>query len=229
MFLYDKKENSFDVYDFTAKKDDLISYRKNQIEKIPEEERIFIAETHTDPYGYYSPLFERYTGNTFNDRILFASDADNDANNDICYHILKRDNRSKVNNELLLNCYIFGHLEDRSVIRIKYSQNMKYYLLKRKKYDFIGSDEDGKNYKMEDIIQLPESLYLLQLLEQGKFTSFNGKDISEQLALYTLTKINEVSNQELEKMDACGITQDAYFKTREKAQNDVHVLRLIKK
>ncbi len=82
---------------------------------------------------------------------------------------------------------------------------------------------------MEEIIQLPESLYLLQLLEQGRFALFDGKDISEQLALYTLAKINEVSMEELQKMDVCGITQDVYSRTIQKAENHAHLLKLIKR
>ncbi len=234
MFLYDKKEKSLDVYDFTANKDDLIDYRMTQMEQIPESERIFVAETHIDPYGDLL-LFEKYTGKTFNYEVLSASYADNYSEerkkSDVYrrYHVLKSDNRSKRNNEMLLDYYVFGHLADRSVVQIQYPEIIKYYLLKRTSYDFVGSDEYGKNYKMEDIIQLPESLYLLQLLEQDKFTSFDGKDISEQLELYTLAKVNEISMEELQKMDACNITQDAYLKTIKKAENDSHVLKLIKK
>ena len=233
MFLYDKKRKSLDVYDFTANKDDLVDYRMTQMEQIPETERIFVAETHVGPYGD-SPLFEGYTGKTFNDQVLSASYADNDSEERKkgdayrYYHVLRSDNISKRNNEILLDCYELGHLTDKSVVQIQYSEIMKYYLLKRTIYDFVVSDDYGKYYKMEDIIQLPESLYLLQLLEQGRFTSLDGKDISQQLALYTLSKINEVSMEELQKMDTCGITQDAYSRTIKKSKNDAHILKLIK-
>lgn len=234
MFLYDKNKKSLDIYDFTASKEDLINYRITQMEQIPETERVFVAETHIDQYGD-SPLFEKYTGKTFNDKILSASYADNDSekrkNSDAYrrYHVLKNDNRSKINNKMLLDYYEGGHLTDRSVVKIQYPEIIKYYLLKNARYDFAGLDEYGCNYKMGDIIQLPESLYLLQLLEQGKFTSFNGKDISKQLELYTLAKINEINLEEIQKMDACGITQDAYSNVIKKAENDTHILKLIKK
>lgn len=234
MFLYDKKENSLDVFSFTACNDDLKCYRITQMKQIPKTERIFVAETHIGQYDD-SLLLEAYTGETFNDKILSASYADNDSeerknsNAYRRYHVLKSDHRSKSHNELLLNYYVSGYLTDRSVVQIQYPEIMKYYLLINARYDLIHSDDYGKNYMMNDIIQLPKSLYLLQLLEQGRFTSLDGKDISEQLALFTLEKINEVTLEEIKKMDSCGITQDAYSKAIKKAENDAYILKLIKK
>ena len=234
MFLYDKKDKYLDVYDFTASRNDLVNYRMTQMEKLPEDEKVFIAETHVDPYGDI-PLFEKYTGKTFNDSIIPASYADNDSeerkesNAYRRYHVLKSDRRSKRNNEILLDCYGYGHLSDNRVVQIQYAEMIKYYLLKRTHYDFVGSDSYGKNYIMEDIIQLPETLYLLQLIEQGRFDLLDGKNVAEQLALYSLSKINEISFEELQKMDACGITEDICTRVINKADNDTHVLKLIKR
>ena len=112
MLLYDKKEKSLDVYDFSASKDNLIYYRMTQMEKIPKTERFFVAETHTDPYGD-SPLFEEYTGKVFNDRLLLASYADNDSeerkNNAYRrYHVLKNDRIIEKKKDILLNSFIYG-------------------------------------------------------------------------------------------------------------------------
>ena len=234
MFLYDKKDKSLDIYDFTANKNDLVNYRMAQLEQLPEDDRVFVAETHIDPYGDI-PLFEQYNVETFNDLILPANYADNDSeerkNGDAYrrYHVLKRDRRSKRNNEILLDCYRYGFLSDRPIVQIQYDETVKYYLLKKAKYSFLSSDKYGKNYIMEDIIQLPETLYLLQLIEQGKFNSLDGKSVAEQLSLYSLSKINEIGFEEIQKMDACGITEGICTNIINKANNDSHVLRLIKK
>ena len=129
----------------------------------------------------------------------------------------------------MLDGYVYGHLSNNRVVQIQYDEMIKYYLLTRTHYHFEGSDSYGKYYRMEDIIQLPESLYLLQLIEQGRFNLLDGKNVAEQLALYSLSKINEISFEELQKMDACGITDDICTRVINKADNDSHVLQLIRK
>lgn len=127
IFLYDKKEKSFDVYNFAASRDDLVCYRRAQMEQIPEQERVFMAEAHIDPYED-SLLFEKYTGKTFNERVLSAGYADNDSeerkqsNAYRRYHVLKRNNSSKENNKRLLEGYVLGYLADRSVVQIQFRE-----------------------------------------------------------------------------------------------------------
>ena len=98
MFLYDKKDKCFDVYDFTASRNDLVDYRMIQMEKIPKDEKVFIAETRVGHYGDI-PLFEMYTSKTYDDSVVPASFADDDSeekksNGYRCYHFLKSDRRS---------------------------------------------------------------------------------------------------------------------------------------
>ena len=82
---------------------------------------------------------------------------------------------------------------------------------------------------MVDIIQIPKSLYLLQLLLQEKFSTISGEDISEQLSLFNFSYVNNINLDELQKMDACGITENAYSRIINKANNDKPVLKLLKK
>ena len=234
MFLYDQKDKAFEVYEFNANKDDLINYRILQMKTIPENERIFLAETHVDPYNELL-LFENYTKIPHNSKTLLAEYADNeDRKNSIDnayhrYHVLKTDNMCQKDNEILLNLYYNGQLADKNVVQIQYLKMIKYFLLSDNDYNYLGFDNSGKNYRMKNIIQLPESLYILQLLEQERFTILDGKNISNLLKLFKLAKINELSFEELQKMDSCGITQKAYLKAFNKAHNDEYLLNLIKK
>lgn len=240
MFLYDKKDNSIDVYDFTASEENLEKFRKEQMEQIPQDERIMFAETHVKLYGE-TPLLKAHIGKNFNNEILLSDYADNEEIKDTDkygrYHVLKNDKGNDKENdkendkkhEILLDLYIHGQFTDRSVVRIQYPEIMKYYLLRRISYGYLGEYDGGKNFKMEDIIQLPESLYLLQLLEQGRFTLLEDKDITKQLELYTLSKIYEVSLEELQKMDTYGITKNSYSNTITKAESDKQFLKRIKK
>ena len=235
MILYDNKGKTLDVYEFNANEDDLTTYRKEQIKKIPEVERILVAETRvSSPFRCTSPLFEGFTGKEYNNIILTSDcvDDENQKNRNIygVYNVLKNDTTlCNQHKKELLDSYCHGNLIDRNVIQIQYPEMKKYLLLYLQQYDYLGEYDNGRNYRMSKIIQLPESLYLLQLIEQEKFASLAGKNIDEQLTLYSLSKINEISAEELQKMDICGITQNAYARVIDKANSDSHVLRLIKK
>lgn len=78
-------------------------------------------------------------------------------------------------------------------------------------------------------MELPESLYFLQMLEQGKFSLLIDKDIIEQLDLFSLAHIDEINLEELRKMDACGISRNTFEEIIAKSENDECVLKLIKK
>lgn len=94
----------------------------------------------------------------------------------------------------------------------------------------LSEEVNGKKImRVEDIIEIPKSLYLLQLLEQEKFTLIAKEDISEQLKLFNFSYVNSLTLEELQRMDECGITEDAYSKTINKSNNDKHILRLLKK
>lgn len=115
-------------------------------------------------------------------------------------------------------------------VRAEFFNNLRYLLVAS---NCINSrKENGKVImKIEDIIAIPKSLYLLQLLEQENFSIIagTGENISEQLELFDFSFIDSISLEELQKMDACGITKDAYSRTITKSDNDSHVLRLLKK
>ena len=76
---------------------------------------------------------------------------------------------------------------------------------------------------------MPESLYLLQMIEQGKFSLLTDKDITEQLDLFSLAHINEISFEELRKIEACGLSNNTFEEILAKSENDASVLKLIKK
>ena len=60
MLLYEINNDILEVYDFSAKKEVLEEYRKRQMQKIPEDERILIAETRISNWSD-TPLFESFS------------------------------------------------------------------------------------------------------------------------------------------------------------------------
>jgi len=224
MYLYDKKEKSLDVYSFDANQWVMFEYRERQMLQIPEKNRVLVAEAYSHDVGE-SPLFEFYA-NRFDETIIPMEYA-NSKRDELRYHFLRTGKTSKRNREILLDSYYFGHLSDRNVARLQDINKLRYFLLNKTTYS--AELYNNRIKKLENIIELPESLYLLQMLEQGKFSLIGDKNISEQLDLFNISQIGELSLDELKKIDAYGITQNAYEQTLAKAENDAHVLRLIRK
>ena len=81
---------------------------------------------------------------------------------------------------------------------------------------------------MNGLIELPESLYLMQALEQQDYAFLQGRNSKELFSIYHFQKQNEVSKEECRKMDLCGITKNAYEECLEKARKDELLLRIIK-
>lgn len=224
MFLYDKKENSIDVYSFDENKESMTEYRKSKMLEIPERDRVVVAESYNYDMGE-SPVFEFYAKKF--DTTIIPMKYVNFKNGSLSYHFLKTGKTSKRNKKILLDSYYFGNLSDRNVARIQDLNKLRYFLLSKTVYS--AQLYDNRFKKLEDIIELPESLYLLQMLEQGKFSLLKNKDISEQLSLFYVSYINELSLEELKKMDACGITNNTYEQILIKTENDAHLLKLLKK
>ena len=169
------------------------------------------------------------------DQCIYYAEVENDNSNDNSIFnphnqkfLLKHCYIADTNRDNLLNAYYYGYYVSKDITKIKYLNMLKFFLFTSNQYNnnFYFS---SKNIKyITDIIELPESLYLLQLIEQQRFSLIGNKDISEQLSLFTIFKTNEISFDELKKVDACGITDNAYDITIKKAEEDKHILKLIK-
>lgn len=224
MFLYDKKENSIDVYTFNGNSEAMIEYRQNQMLQIPERQRVVVAESYSYDMGE-APLFEQYAEH-FDTKIIPMEYA-NLKKDCFRYHFLVPNITSKRNKNILLDSYYSGQLSDKTVARIQDINKLRYFLLSKVVYD--AEIYDNRKKILKDIIELPESLYLLQMLEQGKFSLLTDKDITEQLDLFSLEHINEISFEELRRMEACGLSNNTFEEILTKSENDASVLKLIKK
>ena len=234
MYLFDNKGSSIDIYDFKASQFNLSEYRTHQMLKIPEDRRVFRALTKTDAWGD-APLLEGYLGDHFNDRVLDAEIADNKKryrksleNGFGRYHVITNDGIKQKERQRLVEDYCLGCFPDRRTVQIQYLEMMRYFLLVSKKYLYLGENY-GKSYELERMIQLPESLHSLQLIEQGRFEALGDRDISEQLDLYSFLPVGEISTDELQMMDKYGLAFNAYDNVIKKAANDSYVLRRLKR
>lgn len=215
MFLYDKKENSINVY--SVKSDNtIVEYRKKEMDKISE--KVFKARTKIDS-SLETPLFEK---NEVLSNIIPIGTANN-CKSGYGSHWLSPDyNR---NYELVCR-YINGDYINKPVVRVQ-GDEMMYFLLTQKNYFTCFNNTDKK--VMNGIIKIPESLYLLQSFQQEEFSFLNDKSISELLSLFSVSYTDEISLEELEKMDKYGMAPNAYQNALNKANKDSQVLKFVRK
>ena len=229
MILLEERKNDFKVFDFSVDSSGLAEYKIEQMKQIPETERIYCAvgtkrvidtEWHFpfEEDSTYSILSSEYVDSNYKDAFGRT-------------HTLYKDS----NKHLLNMYYYYGDTTNKNAYRVLYPEKMKYFLAmqqiyKPDEYDFFLNYLIQK-YQMKNIIQLPETLYLLHLLEQEKFSLLQDSeiDISEQLRLFTLKMIDEISKDELRKSDIYGVSNHSLDTAIGRAKKDEQALRLIRK
>ena len=112
MYLYDKNENSFNVYKFEEKSEDLISYRKEQMKKISIDQCIYHAEVEISDNKANS-IF-----NPYNQEFL-----------------LKHSYIANSHRDNLLNAYYYGYYVSKDITKVKYLTMLKYFLFTSNQYN----------------------------------------------------------------------------------------------
>lgn len=217
MYLYNKKESKLEVFCLNPQREQVCEYRKQQMKKIPEEESVFKAVTNEGITGY--EIFSLYE-NRFDSQLIPIENANGS------YHKLELDSLDNMfqRKEVLLDAYYLGNFIDRKIARIQDLKRIRYFLLNQTKY----TSHNGMR-ELRGIIEIPQSLYLLSLIEQEKFSLIGNNDISEQLDLFQLEKLRELDLRSIERLYGMGIFQGDFSNIIRKAQNDEHILKLIKK
>ena len=230
MYLYDKKDNHFDVYIMKENEKLAEEYRQGQMMK----------EKLLDEENYY---YDRLSYLPLEDRLFYSEDL----GYRLCRY-LERPSIAIIRRDLQNYCQ--GRFKKHYVSRICTFTNGKHNI----RY-FLSPHFQQMYY----YIEIPKSLYILYLLENEKYSSLgdekilpkecfeqlwqpleerenypknyieNYSDYNEQLNLFDINKVNELSFDTLKTVDSCGITKGAYARTITKAENDSRILKLIKK
>lgn len=174
MYLFDKKDNNVLVYDLKPDLEAIENYRASEMRNIPFEELVYHATTNGEP------LLE--TKNIIKLSELNFNDGEE-------YHKFELDTyKSAIKISLLLSNYIKGDYVDSRVVSLLNDENeaIKYLLVP---FAYKARYYPSFNRKsLEDILSIPKSLYLLQMLQQGHFNALKDEDITKQLALFNLSE-----------------------------------------
>lgn len=214
MYLYKKNNNKIIIYNLIPNNKKIYEYRLEQMKQIPEENRIIRGVTGMGIERY--EIFKNYE-NKFNNEIIPIENANGQ------YHILEPTHLNSKDKEKLLKSYYNGDLKDKKIARL-WDKKIRYFLLNQLQYRYYF-----EKVVLEEIIEIPESLYLLSLIEQELFSLIENKDIKEQLSLFNLEQIQKMDLETIERIDYIGIAPGCYSKTIQKIENDTHILKLLKK
>ena len=222
MYLYDKKENTIDVYEMTPNFKKTVEYKKNEMETIPFDERVLKACSncnreleHTDSPIIYEKL--QYRENRIPGRVYYHSITS-----------YQMTDEEKIRQSELLGEYYNGDYKNKKIALIKKSKNeiTKYFLLTALWYSCCDNE-----YVMDDIISIPKSLYLLQMLEQGKFYRVDEEDISKQLQTFNISTspVERISIAELKNMYNVGLLHGTFDCIMDKVETTQKILQKVKK
>ena len=216
MYLYDRKDEIIYVHSLEASKDDLYNYRFEQLKQIPYDEMIFRGVTGIGIEEY--EIFKEYRDKL--DSVIIQMKNVNGK-----YHQLERDYcyGSGIIKKQLLEDYYMGKLNDKKIATVQDLKELKYFLLSRDEYIYYPNRKILKG-----ILQIPKSLYLLSLIEQEKYSLIKDEDIEEQLSLFNFKQMGEIDLNYLAKLEFFGIASNCVLNTIKKAENDEHILKLLK-
>ncbi len=125
MFLYDMKEKTLNIYKLTSDIEAMKDYRLKEMEKIPEDKRIFVAEGFMS--GLIPPVFEF----EFDDpETIFSMERLNDT-----LHKFREENPVRGSSMMTLASYISGEFSDKTVVKVKDYDKLRYFLLTSEKYE----------------------------------------------------------------------------------------------
>lgn len=228
MFLYDRNEKNIEVYSLSPNEKAIYDYKKKQMETVPEEKRVLYAsgnikvlETEND-YVKFDELNSNY--DDFYDFSYFHS-----------LDSYKMTEYEKARQVQLLERY-YKQIYPNKVLHIRpFSVDEAKELMKNDLNelllleDYIENDY-GRGYIMNNIINIPNSLYYLENFIAKKFDKINNNELNTILKLYDFEgSVATFDYDNLRRLEQFEIVNNIITDVDNKVESSTKVLSLIKK
>lgn len=231
MLIYNKLEDSIDIYNMEAKTEEIKKYRKRIIQKSKKQE----------------PLFYYLRTNCL-DTIKSLENASNININSLVYdnntpldygtysdlyeiHPVNLDNKQ----EKIIEAYLAGYYDNLPTTKI-FQFNWKneedeelYRLLKPKNYHISSTNSHGNVYEIDDMLNLPRNLYLLHQLLQGRYSRVADENIAKLLKLFEFDYQRNIKLKEIEEIIETGLITDSMDQVIKKVETSSKVYQKAKK
>lgn len=227
MYLYEKDDNKIKVYSMEPNIDKIFDYKNKEISKIHLKDRTLKFVTNKpikniEKTTYINNLVIDLPKKEleYNKRKFFRTE----------YHEMRNDRL------YIINGIIEGYKErvsnDSNIIRV-FDYDNKLHMLKYIKYLLVGQEyikksEDKNIFELTNVINIPESLYLLEMLCRGNFDMIRDKNVQEQLKLFDISYVDEIHVDEFKKAKNYELLQDGYEKIINNAEETNKIFKLIR-
>lgn len=232
MLLYNKKDSEIDIYHMEPKKEKLKKYR----EKLLKKQDLIFYELKTNSEDAMKRLVD------WADVDIMLINYDNPSQ---WSHLKPDDKRKKQKKKLKKDGY-----EQRQIQKdiIKKYINGEYSTLKPTRvYEYICDDvnrtlhkflkpdnasfiSNGQDiWQIKNMMDLPEKLYLLQLLQLEDFEKLIFEDITKQLQLFDINYWKSVKTNDISGMIETGLVSGTIDDTMKKVETTSKILQKVKK
>lgn len=224
MFIYDKKENSIDIYSIEAKKEALKNFRKSVIQKHKNEDLFYCLETNSE-----ETIKQFNVARSIDIRLL-------DYNHiDFLDHRLWSSITQLHPKKYILERYIDGEYDElvpTKTFEFIWKDDLIceiHHLIKPEVEKVVFQNTHGKVWEINNMINLPRNLYLLQLLLQGRFEDLTSEDISRQLQLFDINYLKNIKLDNIREILETGLVRGTIEDTINKAEIGSKILKKAKK
>lgn len=230
MFIYNKLENSIDIYNIDPKEDEIKKYRKRVLHKAKKQEPLF----------YYlktncSDTIETLKNSSNLDFRLLSYE--NESVLDCgTWSNLYEINESELDRdqEDIIESYIEGHYDKLPIIKVfqydweKDNNEELFRLIKPKSHYIASTNSHGNVYEIDDMLNLPRNLYLLHLLKQGKYATIVDERLINLLKMFEINYVKNVKLKDIEEIIEIGLINDSMKNVIKKAETASKVFKKIK-
>lgn len=227
MYLFSQNKNKIDVYEVVADTDKLKQYRKKILDTYQEHELFYtlksnVSETVFDFIDLFS-INQReieYVKETPKKKKYYSK---------LLLNVPEKRREKKLQKEVIEK-YINGEYQKLHPLIVYHlhkdtctEEELHYFLRPH------GIVRYPREWHIDNIIDLPKELYLLQLLELGSTSAIpRDEDLSEQLKIYTKKKVGSASMDKLELLINTDIVRQSMNSIYERLEIDEPLLKKIK-
>lgn len=216
--LFNRDGENIFIYKMIPDEGKISNFKRYEEERILEKDRVYCAKT---------SLFNILEENEVDESKLNTKIDGLRMGKGSYFHSFEPVGYTDYYKNLLENYYNGLYTDSRVVTILRYygsyrNKAIKYLLMTMDKY------KDGE---INNIISIPESLYYMQMIEQGRFGSIYRDNIDTQLSFYTLSNepVNQLTIYDLENLHKSLSSSEPFEKTLEQVDAMSKVYKRIKR
>ena len=217
MFLYENNGKFIDVYKLEPKLDKIKEYKMSEMRKIPSNERVWMAVTNDCDLRKLEKI---NISSSYSDLNIRGKRYDFDY-----FHLFRPSNNVDKNLQFLEWYY---DDEDFIYNLCKIRRDSKYMYILRLQDEYNLPVFNADEYIMDGIMNVTESLYLLEALLQEKFNLIGDNNVTEQLKLFDIQHYGRINTSVLKNICEYKLLTDSYESIINRTKGNENVVSKVK-